>query len=314
MISESAIKAVFERSLKIKPEESCLIVTDTVKEPIARPFYDYVKKIVNDSRLDVIEPRKEHGEEPPTQTAQMMLGYDVVLLITAKSLSHTRARRNATEKGSRIASMPTITEDVVNRCLDIDYDELQERCRHLYDIISHARTIKITTELGTDFEAQIGDRKICGDKGGTFDYKGAFGNLPEGEISFSPTNSNGVYIVDASFPEFGKLSSPLTFRVKDGRVNGIEGKKADEVKARLDSVGEKAFLIAEVGIGTNPNAIITGNVLEDEKVSGTVHIAVGNNLSYDGDNDIPLHLDGVITRPHILLDGTRLPEESIWKI
>jgi leucyl aminopeptidase (aminopeptidase T) len=58
---------------------------------------------------------------------------------------------------------------------------------------------------------------------------------------------------------------------------------------------------------------VIGNVLEDEKVIGTVHIAVGNNLSYGGDNDVPLHLDGVIRKPDIYIDGKKIMEKGNLK-
>ena len=51
-------------------------------------------------------------------------------------------------------------------------------------------------------------------------------------------------------------------------------------------------------------------MLEDEKMLGTVHIALGNNLSFGGDNDVPLHLDGVITRPDIYVDDKKIMEKG----
>ncbi|MFQ5952716.1 MAG: aminopeptidase, partial [Candidatus Omnitrophota bacterium] len=297
MIDKSAVKAVFESSLKLKPAESCLIVTDTIKEPIGQAFYEYASKITSKVKLVVMEPTKEHATEPPEKVANEMLQYDVQILVTEKSLTHTKARIAATEKGARIATMPTITEDIANRCLDIDYEALKEESRRIHEILKDASTIRVTTELGTDITFTVGESKFFGQDGGSFDYSGAFGNLPEGEVSFSPETCEGVYVVDASFPDLGLLDSPITFKVKDGVVYEITGARAKEVIQRLDRVGPKAYMVAELGIGLNPKAKVIGNVLEDEKVRGTVHIALGNNLSYGGDNDVPLHLDGVITKP-----------------
>jgi leucyl aminopeptidase (aminopeptidase T) len=308
MVSESAVKAVFEKSLKLKSRESCLVVSDTAKEALARPFYEYASRVTKKTRFEVIAPRGEHGVEPPPEVASEMLDYDVILLITAKSLSHTKARREATRRGARIASMPAITEEIMNRCLDVDYKRLEEDSRAIYKVLSRAKAVRVSTGLGTDFEAKLGKTPIYGERGGTLDYKGAFGNLPEGEVCFWPQDSNGVYMVDASFPELGRLKSPLTFKVRDNRVYEISGDRAAEVKRRLDAVGEKAYLIAELGIGTNPKAIITGNVLEDEKAAGAVHVALGNNLSFGGDNDAPLHLDGVIAKPRVFVDGKEITE------
>ncbi len=306
MINIDALKAIFHKSLKLTHNESCLIVTDTVKENIGRNFYDFAKQITPRVKIMVMEPGLEHAQEPPDEVAGEMLLFDVQFLITDKSLSHTKARRKATEKGSRIASMPTVTEDIINRCCLIDYDLLRQQSRELHAVLSQSSGVRVTTDLGTDIIFKIGKNRWFGENGGTFDYPGAFGNLPEGEVSFTPLEAQGTYLVDASFPELGILKSPLSFKVKDSFVYEIEGKQADLVRRRLDEAGEKAYRVAELGIGLNPKAKITGYVLEDEKMLGTVHIALGNNLSYGGDNDVPLHLDGVILKPDIYVDGKKI--------
>ena len=314
MINENAVKAVFEGSLKLKQEESCLIVADTVKESIGKVFYEYARKITSRTDIVIMEPAKEHATEPPEDVAEQMLQYDVELLITDKSLTHTLARRNATLKGVRIATMPTITEDIANRCLDIDYDALKKESNRIYDILKSSSNVRVTTELGTDITFSVGYDHFFGKDGGSFDYPGAFGNLPEGEIAFSPETCDGVYIIDATFPELGILDSPLIFKVKDCIVYEITGERSKEVKQRLDQVGAKAYQVAELGIGLNPKAKVIGNVLEDEKAIGTAHIAVGNNASFGGDNDVPLHLDGVMKKPDIYLDGKKIMDKGKFVI
>ena len=81
------------------------------------------------------------------------------------------------------------------------------------------------------------------------------------------------------------------------------GQEAVKLNALLTPFGKKAFNTAELGIGTNDEAIITGEILEDEKVMGTVHIALGNNLSMGGTCDVGIHLDGVILKPTVIVDG-----------
>lgn len=303
MINEHAIEAVFKGSLNLKPDEACLVVTDTVKEPIGKAFYEHALTITGDSRILVMPTTKEHGCEPPEDVAKEMLEYDVQLLITEKSLTHTKARREATASGARIATMPSITEDIANRCLDIDYDALRQQSRRLYEVLSSAKEVRVTTALGTDITFHIGKSGFFGQNGGSFDKPGAYGNLPEGEVSFAPSYGEGVYVVDASFPGMGILEQPIAFEVENGTVYEIAGNGSREIKRRLDEVGPDAYKVAELGIGLNPKAKIIGNILEDEKVIGTAHIAVGNNLSYGGDNDVPLHLDGVIRNPSIFVDA-----------
>ncbi|MDD4956920.1 MAG: aminopeptidase [Candidatus Omnitrophica bacterium] len=306
MIRDEAVKAVFEGSLKLKNNESCLIVTDTIKEPIGKAFHEYAKKRAARSSMMVIEPTLEHATEPPRDVADEMLEFDVEILVTEKSLTHTRARREATRRGARIATMPGITEDIANRCLDIDYEELKKESGRIYGILKASGEIRVTTQRGTDMRFTVGRSGFFGAGGGSFDVPGAYGNLPEGEVAFAPEECDGVFIVDATWPEIGILDEPIKFVVSDGYVTDISGKYADEVRDRLDRVGKKAYKVAELGIGLNPKATLIGQVLEDEKVIGTVHIALGNDMSFGGSNDVPLHLDGVIRTPDITVDGVRL--------
>ncbi|MFH1877616.1 MAG: aminopeptidase [Candidatus Omnitrophota bacterium] len=310
MIRVEALAAVFQGSLKLRREESCLIVTDTVKENIGRAFFEYARKITPRAKLIVMDPTKEHAAEPPADVKNAMLQYDVQMLITDKSLTHTAARIEASSRGARIATMPGITEEIANRCLEIDYADLKKQSNRLYDILSRTKKIRVTTEKGTDITFIVGKSKFFGKDGGSFDFPGAYGNLPEGEVSFAPADCKGRFIVDASFPELGILAEHIIFSASGGVVNEITGYKAEEIIRRLDSIGPRAYKVAELGIGLNPRAVISGQVLEDEKVIGTVHIALGNNMSYGGNNDVPLHLDGVISNPDIYVDGGKLMENG----
>ena len=240
MLNSDALKEIFCKSLKLKGDESCLIITDTVKENIAREFYDFAKQITPDVKIIVTEPGSEHAQEPSDDIAREMLLFDVQFLITNKSLSHTQARRKATDSGARIASMPTVTQDIINRCCLIDYDDLASKSKKLCSTLSAGLNVRIITALGTDITFKIGNNKWFGDNGGILDYPGAFGNLPEGEVAFAPLEAQGTYFVDASFPELGILKSPLCFKVKDAFVYDISGEHCDWVRKRLDAVGDKA--------------------------------------------------------------------------
>ena len=90
----------------------------------------------------------------------------------------------------------------------------------------------------------------------------------------------------------------------------IEGRKAKDLEKRLDRIGPKAYMLAEFAIGTNPKAMVTGNVLEDEKVLGTCHIAIGNNVSFGESNDVPVHLDGIISRPTVIVGSRTILENG----
>jgi leucyl aminopeptidase (aminopeptidase T) len=82
----------------------------------------------------------------------------------------------------------------------------------------------------------------------------------------------------------------------------------------IDPLGMPARNIAELGIGTNDKAIITGLVLEDEKVMGTIHIAIGDNSHFGGKVQVPSHLDGIVKSPTVWADGKLIMKDGEFMI
>ena len=301
-----------KKCLGLKKGESFLVVTDEKLLGLGKEFLEAAKKITNKAKLIKTPIPKVHGAEPSKDVASEMLNYDVEILITMKSLSHTNARANACKNGARIVTMPGITREILERTINIDYDKLMKIHEKLGYIIDKGENVKIKTDLGTDLTFSIKGRKAFGRDSGLFTKKGSFGNLPTGEIFVAPVEgtANGIYSVDASFAGIGKLEKPIKVFVENGNAVKIEGYKAKELEKLLDSVGKEARNIAEFGIGTNEKAKITGNILEDEKSIGTCHIALGNNIGFGGKVDVQLHLDGIIKNPTITVDNKKILENG----
>jgi leucyl aminopeptidase (aminopeptidase T) len=96
----------------------------------------------------------------------------------------------------------------------------------------------------------------------------------------------------------------LTFR--QGRIVAVEGgRSAEAARTAIAGAGGGADVVAELGIGTNERARITGSVITDEKVLGTAHVAFGDNASpsYGGDNRAAIHVDGIMADATIEADG-----------
>jgi leucyl aminopeptidase (aminopeptidase T) len=303
-MSKSA-EIVLKKCLDLKKNERILIITDSKLYSIGKMFFEQAKKITDSVKLVKVPIPKVSGTEPSKKIAREMLKYDVELLVTAKSLSHTKARKNACEKGARIVTMPGATKGMLKRALDIDYKRLKGRNKKLMKILTRGKIAKITTKKGTNLVMGIKGRK-CFDDNGIYNKKGSFGNLPSGEVAVAPIEetTNGVYVIDASLSGVGKLKKELKIKVEDGYAIGVEGEKAKQLKKYFKSREHRN--IAEFGIGTNPKAKVSGCVLEDEKVIGTVHIALGNNISLGGKVNVPLHLDGVIKNPTVYVDNKKI--------
>lgn len=309
---KKSINIILNKCLAIREHESVLIITDSKLYIIAKLFFNQAKKITNNVDLIEIPIPKVSGTEPSKKITKEMLRHDVELLITTKSLTHTKARKNACNKGARIVTMPNINKAMIKRVIDVNYNRLKKINKKIADALDKGKEVKITTKLGTDLKFSIKGRKAHGRDSGIYTKKGNFGNLPEGEIFIAPIEktANGVFTVDASFAGVGKLKKPLKVYVKNGYAVSFNGEKAKKMVNLLNSVGKQARNIAEFGIGTNEKAKITGNTLEDEKVLGTCHIALGNNAGFGGKINIPLHLDGIIKKPSIWVDNKKIMDKG----
>ncbi len=292
--------------MAVKKKEKVLIVTDENKREIGEALYRNSLRLGFESLYVEMKSGKMHGEEPPAYIADLMLKFDVILLPTTKSLTHTDARRNASENGARVATFPGITKDVMIRGLNADYNKIAKLTLKLKKMLDKAKEIRVTSQAGTDISFVVESRSGLPSKG-LFHKKGESGNLPTGEAFIAPVEgkSSGVFVVDGSMSGVGVIEDkPIKIKVEKGLATEITGgKEARKLKKIIEPYGKKARNIAEFGIGTNDSVKLSGNLLEDEKVLGTIHIAIGDNKSMGGKVNAPIHLDGVVKKPTVYFDG-----------
>ena len=304
MSLKKSTHTILKICMAIKPGEVVLIITDTATHPsIAGTLYDIAGELGCDPILMTMEPREVHGREPPKAVAEAMAAADVVLVPTSKSLTHTQARINAKMAGVRIATMPGISLEMMESGgITADYLAIRDTAFNLKSRLDSVNEVRITTNLGTDIVFNVKgcdwrvDHGICHEPGSS-------SNLPAGEVFVAPKGGNGIFVVDGSMGGLGILDSPLTITIKDGQASDITGKSSGKFIEMIDSVGPPGRNLAELGIGINPAAHLIGNVLEDEKVAGTVHVALGDNSTFGGNVVAGIHLDGIITGPTVYLDG-----------
>jgi leucyl aminopeptidase (aminopeptidase T) len=192
--------------------------------------------------------------------------------------------------------------------MNADWGKLGLVTRRIAGQLSAAKKVRVVTAAGSDIIFETGGRSAKADDG-RLNFKGAFGNLPAGEAYMAPLEetANGVIVIDGSFALGGLCEEPLVFIVRKGKVVEIKQHPvALEMERLFDKYGAAARNIAEFGVGTLDSAIISGNTLEDEKVKGTIHFAVGDNASMGGLVKVPLHLDGIVKDPTVWLD------DALW--
>jgi leucyl aminopeptidase (aminopeptidase T) len=306
---DSASVTAIQTCMGAKKGESILVITDELKREIGYSLHVNAQRLGYESLYVEMKAGKVNGAEPPQPIADLMQKFDIVFCPTDKSLTHTNARRAASAKGVRVATFPGITNEVMIRGMNANYKKISKLSIKLKEILEKGSYVRVTSALGTDISFSIKGRAAIASKG-LFHAKGESGNLPTGETFLAPVEgtAEGVFIVDGSMAGLGLIKNAnIKIIVKNGYATDIKGGAlAKKLTAMLDKVSRKARNIAEFGIGTNDSAKLSGILLEDEKVLGTVHIALGNNVSMGGSVNVPIHLDGVIKKPTVYLDDKLL--------
>jgi leucyl aminopeptidase (aminopeptidase T) len=292
----------------VRQGENVVIVCDKVLRRIGTAFWETASEIGADAVFCEILPRSTNGEEPPRCVAALLGNCDVFMIPTSKSLSHTDARRKASSSGARGATLPNINEDVMKRTLRADYAKIEERTKRVVSLMKGAQKARVVSDAGTDITMSLVGRE-CEEDTGIVKVRGTFSNLPAGEAYMAPVEGTaaGRIVADGSCAGVGVIKQPITIEVVDGLAVDIKGgAEAEALRTLVYKFDERARNIAELGIGTNDKAILSGNVLEDEKVMGTVHIALGDNISMGGKVAVPSHLDMILKAPTLIVDGKEI--------
>lgn len=288
--------------LGLKAGESFLVVTDDTRKDLAESLYEAGKRIGAEAMLMVMKERGKSGEEPPAAVAAAMVSAQAVVCITKHSLTHTQARKQAAAAGARVATMPGITEDMfLEGAIAADYTQVKALTEKVTDMLTGARKVRIEKD-GRSLEFSIEGRDGVPSTG-MYLEPGQSGNLPSGEAYIAPVEGSaaGQIVVDGSIAGVGKLAGPIVLNVENGRLVAAEG--GEEGVKLLQMLGDgDGRLLGEFGIGTNEKARITGVVLEDEKVYGTIHVAFGSNNTFGGTVAAGVHIDCVVGKPDVYLD------------
>lgn len=299
---EDAAEKIISGHLGVKPGENVVVVTDEARRKIGLAIFEAARAAGAEAILMEMIERETHGTEPPPGVAKAMLEAHVIIAPTTMSLSHTKARKEATLKGARVASMPLVTEEIMARALAADPKRLKRLGRAYADALTKAETARVTSRGGSDAAFVLLGRSGISDDG-DLRAAGSFGNLPAGEAFIAPVEgtANGVLVFDGSLSPDQKTTAPVRVRVEKGRAVEVSG-PAPGFESLPHRYGELAWEVAELGIGTNDKARIIGNILEDEKVASTVHVAFGNNATIGGLTQVASHHDGVIRDATLELD------------
>jgi len=227
-------------------------------------------------------------------------------------------------KKTRSFWSPSVTREMFASMVPVDYVRMKREAAWVKDIFDRAVEIRVTAPAGTDVRFSVAGRKGMVDDG-DFSRPGEGGNLPAGETFVSPVvgTTEGLIVFDGSISSHDGIiiiEEPIRVTYQNGFITDITGgEEAERLKETIRlgeenahtfekegklgpgqgaSYAKNARSLGELGIGLNPAAVITGNMLGDEKVYKTCHFAIGSN--YDDDAEALIHLDGLVMDPTVV--------------
>ena len=303
-----AMRVVIRQCLAVTEGEDVLVLVDGNTAAIGESLREEAHRVGADAVLALMDERATDGTEPPRSLAAALVACDVYIAPTSRSLSHTAARKQASDAGARGATMPGADEDMLTRVMAVDFGLMAARSRAVTALLDAGTSARITCPRGSDARLDLAGRTGIADDG-DLRAPGAFGNLPCGEGFIAPVTGDGR-IVASSLAPLGISEQPATLEISDGHIVQAHDGLGPEYLELLRRHGDDGTNLAELGVGTNDRARLSGKLLEDEKILGTVHVAFGASAGIGGTVSVPIHLDVVVLDASLEIDGEPVLEEG----
>lgn len=305
-------RRVVEELAAVAPDEEVLVVVDPRSVDLGRALAAASRAAGAPAVLSVMPRLGGHGTEPPATIAAAMRDADVVFLANEHSLTHTCARQEAAAAGARVLVLRGVTAEMMTAgAMTADFAAVRETTALVCDALAVADAVSVTAPAGTDLEASLAGRSAIPLDGFFHDY--GFANLPPGLAVTAPVEGTGrgTVVLDHAVDSLGRLDEPVELTVADGRVRAVDGgRDADRVSELLSAGSGDPYNLAEFAVGTNPSARLTPNLAECKKRLGVVDVALGDNTSIGGTTESSVHVDAVVTRPTVRLDGTAVVRDG----
>jgi 2,5-dihydroxypyridine 5,6-dioxygenase len=294
----------------VKPGEQVLILIDWDRPfRIAEAVAQAVRERKGIPVISLMDTLLIPNSEPPAIIAAAMQRANVIMGFLTKSIYHTQARLAACKCGARMISATGIVENtLISGLIKANFFQIKPVLDDLANRLAFGKQISISAPGGTHLTASIKGRRINREIWSR--EPGQASGAPGIEVNVPPLEgtAEGILVVDASIATIGIVHKPVTLIIEKGRVvkfkGGAQAKRLAQLIASTKDPG--SYVVAEIGIGLNPEGSITGNIIEDESTFGTAHIALGNNTAHGGVNKAPIHLDMVFLNPTIEVDGQRI--------
>jgi aminopeptidase len=202
-------------------------------------------------------------------------------------------------------------EEFVYGAVLLDWDAESERMSKIADTFDAAEEVRIVGEQ-TDLTLSLSGRTGAVDDGHI--------NMPGGEVFYSPVEDSVAGVITfCEFPAvyYGHEVTGVRFVFERGRIVDASAISGEDFLIRTLDTDRGARVLGELGIGCNPGIQrFSKNVGFDEKIDGTVHLAIGNSYSSTGGTNLSsIHWDIVkdLRRGgRLYADGRLVQEDGRW--
>ena len=303
--------------MKPEPGDPLLIIVDTTNDMnLAHACLGAALRAGADAQLMVLPRYVSGSATDPGPIFSDAVRASKIVLAFCGGVVRAPAMIEARAKGTRLLSSPTINkgniEDYVIRALlDIDHEAMLRNAQRAADLWDATDISRVTSPQGTDVSYQLAPRKsVIGD--GALSEDGEADFFPGAQVNIAPVEEtiNGTIVIDASDSIQGVVHTPYSFTMEKGVITAVEGgKEADVMRDYLETRNDDTiYKLCHASIGLNPQAGISGNMIEDERMLAALDFGFGyQDPSMGGTVGLsPYHMDIMLATPTIYLDGKEM--------
>lgn len=321
-----AAKNCLRSVMEVKPKENLIIVCDKSLRNLGEIFEGGGKHLGLNTNLIALDDTKLRKTAPKEliktlKTTDVDIFVNILRGMSEETPFRIEILMAENDRKVRLGHCPGLTKEMFTdgalAMTEGDYKTMTTLKDKILKACKGTERVEITTPAGTDLSMNVKNREFFTDI--HVDWKTMkWMNLPVGEVLCGPVENeaNGTLVCDKAVGGVGKVRAPVKITVKDGRavdVTGGEPKALAQIKEAL-ATDNWSSVIGEFAFGMNPSARFSDEFLEAEKMMGTCHIALGNNLDYPGGhNSSTHHMDFLVFKPTIKVHYKSGEEHVILK-
>ncbi len=310
---KAGAQTVLDACAGLKKEERILIVVDSKNDHRVKHLVSIAEELGALVTVEQIEG--QITREPPQHIAAEMRRNEITLFCVNEQRTllwgHADAKVAAIKNGARVLFL---TQDIYETPRASELEQIRIRSNKLADILEQTSKVKLVTGIESQLEIKLASRKSLR-LSSILSRPGCWGAVPDyAEAAVAPleTGSNGTVRINGMIVGIGKVDTPVDLEFEKGRLVKISGGKvASDFEKLLSEYDNSARVLCELGFGTNHLRREVRGEFDDKKALGSVHIALGDNHTFGGENRSDLHIDCLMANPKVYFDGSLFELKSL---